>query len=91
MDIDTINTQVMTFDGWIDNLLREMLHAFTDDWSRVRAVPIQAPLWEARALLRCALLQVKRRNTDDSVEMEIKEQKSSQRDWWELNLATGGR
>jgi hypothetical protein len=26
----------MTFDGWVDHLMREMLDAFTDDWFRVR-------------------------------------------------------
>jgi hypothetical protein len=26
----------MTFDGWVDHLMREMLHAFTDDLMRVR-------------------------------------------------------
>jgi hypothetical protein len=31
------STQVMTFDGWMDHLMREMLDAFTDDWFRVRA------------------------------------------------------
>jgi hypothetical protein len=31
----------MTFDGWVDHLLREMLAANTDDWFRVRAVPAQ--------------------------------------------------
>ncbi len=29
-------SQVMTFDGWVDHLLREMLNAVTDDWFRVR-------------------------------------------------------
>jgi hypothetical protein len=32
----------MTFDGWVDHLMREMLDAFTDDdWYRVRTVPVQ--------------------------------------------------
>ncbi len=31
--------QVMTFDGWVDHLMREMLTAFTDDWFRVRPLP----------------------------------------------------
>ena len=26
----------MTFDGWVDHLMREMLDAFPDDWLRVR-------------------------------------------------------
>jgi hypothetical protein len=34
----TTNTQVMTFDGWVDHLLREMLAANTDDWFRVCAM-----------------------------------------------------
>ena len=28
--------QVMTFDGWVDHLLREMLDVNVDDWFRVR-------------------------------------------------------
>ncbi len=28
--------QVMTFDGWVDHLMREMLEVNFDDWFRVR-------------------------------------------------------
>ncbi len=27
--------QVMTFDGWVDHLMREMLDSAIDDWFRV--------------------------------------------------------
>ncbi len=29
----------MTFDGWTDHLMREMLDAIVDDWFRVRYMP----------------------------------------------------
>ncbi len=43
-----VHLQVMTFDGWVDHLLREMLAANTDDWFRVRAVPARVAPRERR-------------------------------------------
>ena len=44
----TACSQVMTFDGWVDHLLREMLDVNVDDWFRVSARGINVDLGDVR-------------------------------------------